>query len=357
SSSGIDELFAPTVSVEWTYLGTTRTITPVLLPETVTAVSAPSFQSGPGTIFVGGSTASFQVTTAPAAGDGTGLSFSASGLPSGVTLSPAGLLVEDGTTASGGYQAVLTATETLHGITKSTQQGFTVDVLAAAAPGTATVGFPVSGISAVSTPPSGCTFSAPAGLPTGLAMAADGTVSGRPADSGSSTSTTADVTVAASCGTASADLSWQLQLQPAIQISPDSLPGGTAGAPYQNSDGTPVTLQTSGIPAGASVAWTWVPAAGTSLPPGLTLAAVSSSPSGTSQATLSGTVTPDSVTATGPETFNFTVEVTSTDGAIVYASKSLSLTVLPVLPPPTTTTTTTPTTTTTTTPPTTTTSG
>jgi Putative Ig domain len=144
--------------------------------------AAPVFTSGTGTLFFENSPGSFQVT---ADGD-TPISFSETGsLPSGVTLSSAGLL--SGTPAfgtAGTYPVTITATDTN---SNTTDQSFTLTVGASApvfTSGTSTTFTENSSGSfqATATGDTPISFSETGSLPSGVTLSSGGLLSGTPAN-------------------------------------------------------------------------------------------------------------------------------------------------------------------------------
>ncbi len=137
-------------------------------------------------------------------------------------------------------------------------------------------------------------------LPGGLALSADGSISGSPTSSG-----TFNFTVRATSAGNSSDTDTQalsIVIAPKVTISTGSLPGGQAGTAYSQ------TLHATG----GTTPYTWSISAG-SLPQGLTL----------SGAIISGT-------PSGPETANFTVQVTDKNSATDTQALSIAISPAPV---------------------------
>ena len=156
------------------------------------------------------------------------------------------------------------------------------------------------------------TWTPPAsGLPNGITLGTDGTLSGTTTAVGTSTFTVTVTDAASSVATKSLSITVN---PPPLKVTTTSLPGATAGSPYSATLGA----------AGGTPAYTWSVSSG-ALPGGLTLS--------------TGGVVGGTPAASGSSTF--TVRVT--DSKSGSATKNLTLTVAAA--PPTTTTTTTTTTT------------
>lgn len=228
--------------------------------------------------------------------------FSASGLPSGLSMTPAGVI--SGTPAAAGSYSVSVTVVDGNGVTVT---GTTTLLIRSAALTVAgdpiptgftdtefTTRIPVSG----GTPPYRCSVTG-GSLPAGVTLGADCTISGKPTVPGT---TSATVTVTDNSGTTVTQTVTITILAPAIVIA-GSPAGGTVGSPYST------TLTATG---GAGVL-TW--SGGTGLPGGLTLGG-------------NGVVSGTSLT---PGTFNFSV--TAQDKYGTTASKQFSVTfTLPAAP-------------------------
>ena len=240
-----------------------------------------------------GSTYSQQL--AAAGGSGSGYTYAATGLPAGLTLSASGLL--SGTpTGSGGlpYSVVVTVTDGTGG-TGSRSFTVAVDPAITLSPATLpvpTVGDPYSQqLAAAGGTGSGYTYAA-AGLPAGLTLSPAGLLSGTPTSAAGSPYNVV-VTVTDGAGI-TRDLPFTVVADPAVTVSPATLPVATVGGGYGQQ------LVAAG---GSGSGYTY---AATGLPAGLTL-----SPSGL----LSGTPT----SAAGSP---FNVVVTVTDGIGATGSQS-----------------------------------
>jgi hypothetical protein len=182
--------------------------------------------------------------------------FSASGLPAGVSLSTAG--AASGTpTTPGTSSVVVTVTDSAGA--KASQ---TFPVVIAALPlsltttslGNGTVGVPYSGSlsAAGGVPPYTWTAS---GLPAGINAALDGNLSGTPTTPGTSS---VSVTVTDSKGTGVTKTLTLIVEAPPLSITTASLPPGMVGAAYSASVGAtggvpPYTFSASGLPDGLSM--------------------------------------------------------------------------------------------------------
>jgi Putative Ig domain len=236
------------------------------------------------------------VTMAGSGGTGSGYTFSASGLPAGLTMAANGSI--SGTpTVSGTFSYTVTVKDSA-GNTGTVTCSVTVAAPVSAAcvainaiQGVAITPATMTGTGGTGT---GYTFSA-SGLPAGLTMAANGTISGTPSVSGTFNYT---VTVKDSAGnTASVNCS--------ITVAAPVSAACVAISAIQGVAITPVTMTGSG---GAGGPYTF---SASGLPAGLTMAA---------NGTISGTPT-----ASG--TFNYSVTVTDSTGNT--ASVNCSVTVAP----------------------------
>jgi hypothetical protein len=238
------------------------------------------------------------VTATPGTGSFT---FSASGLPTGLSIAPATGIISGTPTVSGSFTPQVTATDSA-GATVT--KGFTLTVVTpptittpTALP-SATLGVPYSQALAVTggTPP--FTWAA-TGLPAGLAIApSTGVISGTPTASGAFTPQVTATDSTSAVATKSFTLA---VISPPTITTPADLPPATVGTAYSQT-----IAATGGTPP-----YTW---AATGLPAGLAIAA--------STGVISGTPT-----ASGA----FTPQVTATDSASAVATKSFTLNVVAAL--------------------------
>jgi hypothetical protein len=190
-------------------------------------------------------------------GTGTGYSFLATGLPSGITLTSAGVL--SGTpTVSGKFPYTVTITDS--GGNKGT---LSCSVTVSTAPAancvsiTATQGIPITPVTLTGTGGSGgfYTFSA-TGLPNGLTISQSGTISGTPLANGTFSYTVTITDNAGHKGTSNCSVTVtppsitsscvSISAIQNVAIAPVTLTGsGGAGGPY--------TFTASGLPAGLSI--------------------------------------------------------------------------------------------------------
>ena len=217
----------------------------------------------------------------------------AAGLPPGISVAADGT-VSGTPTSAGDFRFTVTVTDKNN---TTASQSFTVSIVAGLAVatqslpnGTVGVAYSQKLLASGGTPP--YTWSAGAGLPPGISVGADGTVSGTPASAGDFRFT---VTVT-DTNTATASQGFLVTIGAAVAIATQTLPNGTVGVAY---------LQTLSATGGtAPYAWS-----GTGFPPGIGLS---------SSGTLSGTPT-----TTG--TFNFTINVSDKNGGT--ASQNYSSTI------------------------------
>jgi hypothetical protein len=236
----------------------------------------------------------YTATTLAATGGAPPYTWSASGLPSGLSMSAAGVI--SGTPgAAGSFSVTVKVTDSAQA---TATQAFTITVAAAltitttALPnGTAGIPYTATTLAASGGAPP-YTWSA-SGLPSALSISAAGVISGTPAVAGSF-SVTVKVTDSAQ---ATATQAFTITVAAALTITTATLPNGTVGAAYSQ------TLAAAG--GSGTLAWSISTGA---LPGGITLSSAGS---------LSGT-------PTAPGTFNFTVSVT---GGGQSASKAFTITV------------------------------
>ena len=236
------------------------------------------------------------VTMTASGGTGTGYTFSATGLPTGLTMSTSGTI--SGTpTVSGTFPYTVTVTDSA-GNTGTFNCSVTVapPISATCVSITAVQGVAITPVTMTATGGTGTgyTFSA-TGLPTGLTMSSSGTISGTPTVSGTFPYT---VTVTDSAGN-TGTFNCSVTVAPPISATCVSI---TA---VQGVAITPVTMTASG---GTGTGYTF---SATGLPTGLTMS---------SSGTISGTPT---VSGTFPYT------VTVTDSAGNKGTVNCSVTVAP----------------------------
>ncbi|MGA9626458.1 MAG: putative Ig domain-containing protein [Bryobacteraceae bacterium] len=243
---------------------------------------------------------SYTATTLAATGGTPPYTWSASGLPSGLSISSAGVI--SGIPAvAGSFSVTLKVTDSAQA---TATQTFTITVAAAltittAALPNATVGTPYSQTLTASGSGTFAWSVSTGALPAGITLSSAGSLSGTPTAPGTFT-----FTVSVTGGGQSATQSFTITVTAALTITTATLPNGTVGTAYSQ------TLTA----AGGSGALTWSISTG-ALPGGITLSSAGS---------LSGT-------PTAPGTFTFTVGVT---GGGQSASKSFTITVgVPAGPP------------------------
>jgi len=242
---------------------------------------------------------SYTATTLAAAGGTPPYSWSASGLPSGLSISSAGVI--SGTPAvAGSFSVTLKVTDSAQA---TATQTFTITVAAAltittAALPNATVGTPYSQTLTASGSGTFAWSVSTGALPAGITLSSAGSISGTPTAPGTFT-----FTVSVTGGGQTATQSFTITVTAALTITTATLPNATVGTPYSQ------TLTASG-----SGTFAWSVSTG-ALPAGITLSSAGS---------LSGT-------PTAPGTFTFTVSVT---GGGQSATHSFTITVgVPAGPP------------------------
>ena len=245
-----------TLSTSMTVVGTdTLTAGPVNMTMATATPTAPTITSGNSTTFVVGTAGSFTLT---ATGYPTP-TFSETGpLPSGVTLTTAGVLSGTPAAASGGsYPITITAQ---NGNSPNATQSFTLTVdqapaITSAATTTFTVGTAGTfSVTATGTP--AATFSTTSTLPSGVTLTTAGVLSGTP---GAGTGGTYPITIAAQNGVSpNATQSFTLTVDQAPAISSaaaTTFTVGTAGTFSVTATGTPAPTfsTTSTLPSGVTL--------------------------------------------------------------------------------------------------------
>jgi large repetitive protein len=240
---------------------------------------------------------------------GTGtLTFTTSSgtLPTGLTVSTAGV-VSGTPTATGSFNFTVTATDSTGA---AGSQAYTVSVNPAITITTSTLpNWTVnhSGYSQTITATGGTgslTFSSTGSLPTGLSLSSTGVLSGTPTAPGSFSFT---VTATDTTGATGA-MSYTVTINPALALSPSSLPAGTVGTAYNQ------TITASGGTGSVSLAVSNISGS----IPGLIVPT-----SGTGTLVISGTPT-----ASGTESFT----VTATDVTGATTATTYTITVSSVTP-------------------------
>ena len=162
-------------------------------------------------------------------GSGSGYTFAATGLPAGLSMSPSGLL-SGSPTSTAPYTMVVTVTDSDNATGSQTYAG-TVDPALVLSPSTLpvpTVGSPYSEqLTASGGSGTGFTFAA-TGLPAGLSMSSSGLLSGTP----SSTAPYTMVVTVTDSDNATGTHTYTLTVDPALVLSPTTLPTPTAGNFY-----------------------------------------------------------------------------------------------------------------------------
>ncbi len=236
-------------------------------------------------------------TVTATGGSGAGYTWSASGLPAGLTIGALTGTIGGTPSASGAFTVVVTVSDSIGDVASHTY-ALTINaapvISAPASLASWTVGrpYPSTSVSAAGgTAP--LTWSA-TGLPNGLTInSSTGAVTGTPTSAGTFTPT---VTVSDTVG-ASASRTYTTAVNPAPAITTTALPAATQGVAYST------TVAASG--GTAPLVWS-----ATSLPTGLSI--------GPASGTISGTPTAPGST---------TVTVTATDNAGATATKSFALTI------------------------------
>jgi uncharacterized protein (TIGR03437 family) len=281
---------------------------------TITIYAAPTL-TGPATLPI--ATVGTAYTTAPnpftqASGAPT-IAWSATGLPSGLTISATTGLIT-GTPAAGAntgspYTVTVTVTDG-DGATASVTPKLTVNPVITLLPATLPIAIPGVAYSNTLTAGGGSgagyTFAATGLGTTGLTLSAAGVLSGTPAAAANANSPYA-VTVTVTDGNgATHAFPYSLIVAPPLVITgPASLPAGLINAPYAN---TTVTAT------GGTLPYMW---SATGLPPGLTI--------GSGTGTVSG-----APTAVAGSPYSATITVTDKNGTTATVKLSIAVSALPL---------------------------
>jgi len=261
--------------------------------------------TGPASLPSGTAGMAYGPVTFTASGGVPSYTWSATGLPAGLTLSTVGVLSGTPTTSSpGSYNPVFTVTDTNSTTTSVTLSLLVIGSLqitgpSSLAPGTVGVAYgPVTFMATGGT--GGYTWSA-TGLPSGLTFSTSGVLSGTPAAGSQGSYTPQFKVIDSSSNTTSATLPLLINT-PALQISsPTGLGSGSVGVPYG-----PVTF----VATGGTGSYTW---SATGLPIGLSF---------TTGGVLTGTP------ATGGQG-NYNPQFTVTDSSSKTNSETLPLLINP----------------------------
>jgi hypothetical protein len=295
---------------------------------TLTVDQAPAITSANNTSFTVGTAGSFTVTATgyPAP------TFTETGtLPSGVTLSTAGVLSGTPAASTGGsYPITITAA---NGVTPNATQNFTLTVdqapaITSANNTTFTVGTTGSFTVTATGYPTSMTFSETGSLPSGVTLTSAGVLSGTPA---ASTGGSYPITITASNGvTPNGTQSFTLTVDQAPAITSannTSFTVGTAGSFTVTATGYPTSMtfsETGTLPSGVTLSTAGVlsgtPAAGTGGSYPITITASNGiSPNATQSFTLyvqdfTISASPTSQSGVGGTTFYYTVSLTNLGG-------------------------------------------
>ena len=310
---------------------TTATTSPLQITVTVTdSIKAtgsisytltinPALTLSPSTLPVATVSNSFSKQLTAGGGSGTGYTFTATGLPSWLKLSSAGLLSGTPTTATGSPLHFTITLKDSNAVTTSHAYALTIDPALAVGPATlpvATIGNKLSKqLTGTGGSGKGYTFTA-SGLPSWLRLSTTGMLIGTPpAGTGSSVSLT--VTITDSNG-AMGSKSYTLTVDPVLGVNPATLAVATVGDKFNTQltgtggSGKGYTFTASGLPS-----WLAVTSAGL----------LSGTPTTATNSPLQFTVTvTDSLKATGSASETLTIDpaLTLSPGTLPVATVSNS---------------------------------
>ena len=210
------------------------------------------------------------VTFTATGGTGTGYTWSQTGLPTGMSLSTAGVLSgTPGAGTQGPHTVNVTVTDSASNTdTNSLSLTINLPTLTITAPTTlaaGTVGVAYGPVTFTATGGTGTGYTwSQTGLPTGMSLSAAGVLSGTPA-AGTQGPHTVNVTVTDSASnTDTNSLSLTINLPTLTITAPTSLAAGTVGVAYTSvtftatgGTGTGYTWSQTGLPAGMSLSTSW----------------------------------------------------------------------------------------------------
>jgi hypothetical protein len=210
---------------------------------------------GPRTDHLTSSNASVQLQISATDSDSNTLTYSATGLPPGVSIDASSGLISGDPTTAGTYGVAVTASDAKGAAGQVTfVWTITTPVTVDAPPAqSSVVGVPISGVQVTGS--SGLTYSAPSGLPPGLSISSSGLITGTPTATG-----TYQVTVQGTDGTFtdSKQFTWIVNPVTVTVTSPGNQIGivgiaTTLQAHASDNDGGGIVYSATGLPPGLSI--------------------------------------------------------------------------------------------------------
>ncbi len=203
--------------------------------------------------------------TVTAAGGTSPYSFTATGLPAGLSISAGGVIAGTPTGPAGTSTAVITVTDSTNphltataNVSITIGQALTINVIAL--PG-GIIGAPYTPTAVTASGGTGPYSFTATGLPAGLSISATGTIAGTPTGPAGTSSPTITVTDSTNPALTASTSAMSIVIGQGLAITTTTLPGGIVGVPYTatvatTGGTTPITFTATGLPAGLVISAT-----------------------------------------------------------------------------------------------------